>query len=67
MPEVFDLRLIPIAYGIGYVCGLCVAVARTLVRRTALRDEASVLPQLWGLTCALGYTGFLAFRLLWVP
>ena len=64
MPPVFDLRLIPIAYGVGHVCGLVVAMLEAVRKGTTLQDEAAERPLYFGLVSALCYTSFLTGRLL---
>jgi prolipoprotein diacylglyceryltransferase len=64
LPDVFDVRLIPVAYGIGFVGGVLFAVVQSLRRGTALADESRELPLLTGLLLALVYLAYLAGRLL---
>jgi hypothetical protein len=52
LPPVFDLRLLPIAYGAGHVMGLFGALVRSILRGTRLRDEAEEVPIYAGLTIA---------------
>ena len=66
LPPVFDLRLLPIAYGIGYVIGLFAAFVKSLVLGTRLRDEAEELPLYVGLFAAALYLIILIRGLLLV-
>jgi hypothetical protein len=63
---VFDLRLVPIAYGLGHVGGLLAALALAVWRGTSFKDEAAELPLYTGLGFATVYTVFLVRGLLLV-
>jgi hypothetical protein len=67
LPDVFDVRLIPVAYGIGYVLGVLAAAVRSLWHGTTLADEARELPLFTGLVVAPAYTAYLIGGLLSVP
>lgn len=62
----FDLRLVPIAYGFGHVAGLYIALINALRRGTKLSDEASDLPLQVGLIFTAGYLVVLIRGLLLV-
>lgn len=59
-----DLRLFPIAYGLGYVTGLYVALAGSVRRGTKLSEEAADVPLYLGLIFASGYLYVLVQGLL---
>jgi hypothetical protein len=64
LPEAFDVRLIPVAYGIGYVAGVVVAILNSARRGTTLREEAAEMPLYVGAAFAVCYASHLLGRLL---